>query len=77
MRIQADVEILNRDFNSKTKPVRSSLAIGLKPMTAADKSSGQREVFMMISTAQNRVGNKFVLRSSENPRNVEQVLVKL
>ena len=31
MRIQAEVEIVNRDFNTKTKPVRSSLAIGLKP----------------------------------------------
>ena len=76
MRIQADIEILNRDFNSKTKPVRSSLAIGLKPQDSSSKAAGMREVFIMISTAQNKSGNKFVLRNDELQRNVEHIFDK-
>lgn len=77
MRIQADVEILNRDFNSKTKPVRSSLAIGLKPIDSGSKAAGKsREVFVMLSTAQNKSGTKFVIRNEELSRNVEQIFDK-
>ena len=34
MRIQATVEITNRDVNMTTKPVRTSIAIGKKPLTS-------------------------------------------
>ena len=30
----------------------------------------------MMSTAQNRSGNKFILRNTDNPRNVEQIFDK-
>ena len=76
MSIQVDIEILNRDFNSKMKPVRSSLAIGLKPQDSSSKAAGMREVFIMISTAQNKSGNKFVLRNDELQRNVEHIFDK-
>lgn len=66
MRIQAVVEVVNRDVHMATKPTRSSLALG-----KIGKSSGT-EVFLMLNTSSNRSGIKFKLCSG----NVEKVFDK-
>ena len=58
MRIQATVEINNNDVNMRTKPTRTSIAIGKKPLTSKENSSDPK-VFMMLCTNSNRAGTKF------------------
>lgn len=67
MRIQAVVEVVNRDVNMGTKPTRSSLALG-----KIAKNSDTTEVFLMLNTSSNRSGTKFKLCSG----NVEKVFDK-
>ena len=58
MRIQATVKLTNRDVNMSTKPVRTSIAFGKKPLASSENSSDPK-VFMMLCTAANRAGTKF------------------
>jgi len=58
MRIQATVETNNNDVNMRTKPTRTSIAIGKKPLTSKENSSDPK-VFMMLCTNSNRAGTKF------------------
>jgi len=58
MRIQATVKLTNRDVNMSTKPVRTSIALGKKPLASSENSSDSK-VFMMLCTAANRAGTKF------------------
>jgi len=58
MRIQATVKLTNRDVNMSTKPVRTSIALGKKPLAKLENSSDPK-VFMMLCTAANRAGTKF------------------
>ena len=58
MRIQATVKLTNRDVNMSTKPVRTSIALGKKPLASSENSSDPK-VFMMLCTAANRAGTKF------------------
>ncbi len=72
MRIQATVEVVNRDVNMRTKPVRSSLALGKKPLADNKKNdSSDPKVFLVLSTQANRVGTKFAIVA-----NVEKVFNK-
>ena len=58
MRIQAVVEITNRDVNMSTKAVRTSIALGKKSAKLC-KDENDPKVFIILSTVANRTGTKF------------------
>ena len=62
MRIEATVEMLNRDANMRTKAMRASLAIGRKPLQC--ENGQDPKVFLMVCTAANRSGNKFKIQAN-------------
>ena len=62
MRIEATVEILNRSANMRTKPTRTSLAIGRKPLQC--ENGQDPKIFLMVCTAANRAGTKFKIQAN-------------
>ena len=69
MRIEATIEMLNRDVNMRTKATRASLAIGRKPLQS--ENGQDPKVFLMVCTATNRAGIEFKIQA-----NIEKIFGK-
>jgi len=72
MKLYANVDIVNRRLAShgmkgNNKKIKSHVAIGKKPL-----EDGQKEIFIMVSNAQQRQGMKFPIMG-----NIEQVFTRL
>jgi len=72
MKVYADVEVVNRALASHNmkgmgKKVKSHLAIGKKPT-----SDGKHEIFIMLTNAQNKQGNKYMIQN-----NIGNIFMKL
>ena len=60
MKIQATIQLTNRDINVISKPMRGSMALGKrKRLCTSSENSSDPKVFLMFCTVSNRAGTKF------------------
>ena len=60
MKIQATIQLTNRDINVISKPMRGSMALGKrKRLCSSSENSSDPKVFLMFCTVSNRAGTKF------------------
>ena len=60
MKIQATIQLTNRDINVISKPMRGSMALGKrKRLCSSSENSSGPKVFLMFCTVSNRAGTKF------------------
>ena len=60
MKIQATIQLTNRDINVISKPMRGSMALGKrKGLCSSSENSSDPKVFLMFCTVSNRAGTKF------------------